>query len=117
MTQPIRSDDSPPAEPAGRQARTDASGDQPVRSETTVTGTGPPLPRENVPALPEPFGRYAILRPLGRGGMGAVYLAHDTQLDRPVALKVPHFGAAEGSPLLERFYREARAAAPRRRVW
>jgi class 3 adenylate cyclase len=42
--------------------------------------------------------------------MGAVYLAHDTQLDRPVALKVPHADLARDRPALERFYREARAA-------
>src|ERR687885_102609 len=62
-------------------------------------------------ALPETLGRYRILKPLGQGGMGAVYLAHDTQLDRRVALKVPHFRPEDGSEALERFYREARAAA------
>ena len=61
--------------------------------------------------LPEQFGRYRILKRLGRGGMGAVYLAHDTQLDRQVALKVPHFTPEDGPEVLERFYREARAAA------
>jgi tetratricopeptide (TPR) repeat protein/predicted Ser/Thr protein kinase len=61
--------------------------------------------------LPESFGRYRILRKLGQGGMGTVYLAHDSQLDRPVALKVPHFSATDGPEALERFYREARAAA------
>ncbi len=66
-----------------------------------------PLPQQ----LPTAFGRYRLLRLLGKGGMGLVYLAHDSQLDRPVALKVPHFAAAEGSQVLERFYREARAAA------
>jgi uncharacterized protein (TIGR03067 family) len=63
------------------------------------------------PRVPERLGRYRILRPLGRGGMGAVYLAQDTELDRQVALKVPHIAADDGSDVLQRFYREARAAA------
>jgi serine/threonine protein kinase len=62
-------------------------------------------------SLPEQFGRYRILKKLGQGGMGSVYLAHDSQLDRQVALKVPNFTPADGSGALERFHREARAAA------
>jgi hypothetical protein len=57
------------------------------------------------------LGRYRIVKQLGRGGMGAVYLAHDTQLDRPVALKVPHLTPDDGPEVRERFFREARAAA------
>jgi Protein kinase domain len=62
-------------------------------------------------ALPEKFGRYRILRELGRGAMGTVYLAHDSQLDRPVALKVPQFTRADGPEARQRFLSEARAAA------
>ncbi len=59
--------------------------------------------------LPELFGPYRIVRPLGKGGMGAVYLARDTRLDRDVALKVCTL--ADDPVALERFRREAKAAA------
>src|SRR5215207_7929035 len=55
--------------------------------------------------------RYAIERELGRGGMGAVYLARDVRLDRPVALKVLPAEFAGDSSLRERFLRETRTAA------
>jgi predicted Zn finger-like uncharacterized protein len=61
--------------------------------------------------LPEQFGRYRILKRLGQGGMGAVFLAHDTQLDRRVALKIPYFRPWDDPGIIDRFYREARAAA------
>jgi serine/threonine protein kinase len=61
--------------------------------------------------LPKQFGRYRILHKLGEGGMGAVYLAEDSQLGRRVALKVPHFTPDDGPDVIERFNREARAAA------
>jgi predicted Ser/Thr protein kinase len=55
------------------------------------------------------FGRYQIVRLLGRGAMGAVYLAYDAQLQRHVALKTPSLGGSAHA--VARFMREARAAA------
>ena len=64
------------------------------------------------PLTPGPaFGAYRIERLLGRGGMGAVYLAEDTSLDRKVALKVLSAELAEDERFRERFIRESRVAA------
>ena len=57
------------------------------------------------------FGRYRILKTLGQGAMGSVHLAHDTQLDRKVALKIPKFSVGQDAKFIERFLREARSAA------
>ena len=56
-------------------------------------------------------GKYEILRPLGKGAMGQVYVAHDTVLDRDVALKVMVASIADDPELKARFEREARAVA------
>ena len=61
--------------------------------------------------IPEQFGRYHVLEQIGQGSMGAVYLAHDSQLDRKIALKIPRFSTSDKSEETERFYRETRAAA------
>ncbi|MBX3399036.1 MAG: protein kinase [Gemmataceae bacterium] len=68
---------------------------------------GPPVEPGEVGVL----GPYRIIRQLGQGGMGAVYAAIDTRLDRKIALKVmlPSYAAIPSAK--ERFLREARAAA------
>jgi serine/threonine protein kinase len=81
----------------------------PTPAEALAASEPLPIPAVGEALLPENLGRYRIRRCLGRGGMGSVYLAHDTQLDRPVALKLPHFGVDHGDALV-RFYREARTA-------
>jgi WD40 repeat protein len=58
-----------------------------------------------------PLGKFQLLERVGTGAFGAVWKARDTTLDRVVALKVPHTGLLTADEDLERFLREARAAA------
>jgi serine/threonine-protein kinase len=57
------------------------------------------------------IGKYEIIRPLGKGAMGQVYVAHDTKLKRDVALKVMVAQIADDPELKGRFEREAQAVA------
>src|ERR1700693_581420 len=59
----------------------------------------------------KPLGPYEILTAIGAGGMGEVYKARDTRLDRIVAIKVLPTHLADRSELRERFEREARVVA------
>ena len=54
------------------------------------------------------IGPYEVMSRIGEGGMGIVYRAHDTQLQRNVALKVLPDHFAEDKDRLERFQREGR---------
>ncbi len=60
---------------------------------------------------PKRIGKYRIVAELGRGGMGVVYLAEDTNLDRPVAIKVLPRGLQSDSRFIELFSREAKTIA------
>lgn len=57
------------------------------------------------------FGQYEITGVIGSGGMGEVYLAQDTRLDRQVAVKILTVEAAQNQELVQRFRREAIAAS------
>src|SRR3569623_280647 len=77
------------------------------------------LPAPNAPtggptaahSLPEQIGRYKLLSLLGRGGMGAVYLALDPELNRRVAIKILPSATARKPAARQRFLREAQASA------
>jgi eukaryotic-like serine/threonine-protein kinase len=60
---------------------------------------------------PSEIGRYRVIRRLGQGGFGRVYLAHDDDLDRPVAIKVPNPERVAGPRDAELYLAEARALA------
>src|SRR6476660_6117908 len=57
------------------------------------------------------LGPYEILAPLGAGGMGEVYRARDSKLDREVAVKILPLSVAADPDTLARFEREAKAVA------
>src|SRR5688572_19771151 len=110
MPAPIdRRPQAPPSQTQGASIGSDAD-------ETAAASAAGPLSAPTFGTPVEPgevgrFGPYRIVKELGHGGMGAVYAALDTRLDRKLALKVmlPEFAA--NAEAKERFLREARAAA------
>jgi serine/threonine-protein kinase len=61
-------------------------------------------------SLPDRIGNFEVIKQLGAGGMGAVYLGRDAELGREVAIKVIR-QEVHDQEVLDRFFREARAAA------
>ena len=75
--------------PAESSPEIETSASEPVLDETHLTGRT--ARDDDLDSVPKEFGRYRIEKELGRGGMGAVFLAHDGHLDRKVAIKIPFF--------------------------
>jgi serine/threonine protein kinase len=88
---------------------------EPLASDSTRSITNPNAGRRLTPALdptiPAAIGRYRVDSLLGKGGMGQVYLAFDTRLDRQVAVKFLPQSSVGEQIAIDRFLREARAAA------
>lgn len=81
-----------------------------------VSGGGAPPTTSNTDVLRERLqrlieGKYRIERLLGKGGMGAVFLAHDLTLEREVAIKVLPPDVAQDDQIVRRFQQEAKTAA------
>lgn len=77
------------------------------RPTASLPNGSPALDAQELRAL----GDYRILRQLGEGGMGAVYLAYDSKNGRHVALKVLFDDLVSNQNYIDRFYREARSGA------
>lgn len=73
--------------------------------------TKPDSPKPGESQVCQTFGRFELLQELGRGGMGVVFRAKETPLNRTVALKMVIAGELAGTEELQRFRAEAEAAA------
>jgi serine/threonine protein kinase len=83
---------------------------QTIHSDSALQQTQP-AGRQTDENVPKTFGRYQIIRELGKGNMGRVFQVYDPKLNREVALKVMLAGEMADNSAIERFCREAQAMA------
>ncbi len=106
---------TPASQTAASRSPTEASNDpsDETKSLSGTEGSQPPGADSSGSPDGDPsrIGRYRIIRRLGQGGFGRIYLAHDDDLDRPVAIKVPNPERITDSADLEAFLTEARILA------
>lgn len=111
----LSSDSQSPGDDESGDAVADKVNEALTRPEGNLDSTRIGDQRSSVVAgddiLPRSFGRYLLERIVGQGGMGTVYAAMDTQLQRRVALKQPRFEGRNHHESRQRFYREARITA------
>jgi len=99
------------AEREGGQSSPDPNWDAPATPEGSM-GSTPSQRGGTLPPSASPLGsRYEICAILGQGGMGTVYRAYDTRLEREVALKTPCIDPNDEPAVLGRFLREAKTMA------
>jgi serine/threonine protein kinase/formylglycine-generating enzyme required for sulfatase activity len=106
--------DSEAAGKSGGSSTREVSGDEPtmsLRSGRLSEEANHESPAQELEAPPDRIGRYQVLKLLGQGGFGAVYLARDDELERSVAIKVPHAHRIKSPKAIEEYLAEARIVA------
>src|SRR4051794_3311529 len=106
-----------PSPPEGRASGSGAGPEPPTIVRTSSSSArraqamAPPHPPAPLPVPGELIGTFHLEEAIGVGGMGAVFRAHDAQLDREVALKLLPLDQTADPEIVQRFYQEGRAAA------
>ncbi len=105
-------DDKPPIEATVGDCEDSAKEPTVLLADQPNGGPAPPrLSGSSIFKLPCNFGPYELTEELGRGGMGVVYRAHHTGLRADVAIKMIRSSQLASDDEIQRFYREAQAAA------